>query len=242
MDKVHREVQVSIHIGAKQSQIAPTILLPGDPLRAKHIAESMLEDVILFNQVRGMLGYTGRYGDKRVSVMGTGMGIPSLSIYVNELISEYQAKTLIRVGTCGAFQPDLKIGDIVLAMTASTDSQVNKLRFRGMDYAPAASFELLLKAYQVAQERGIDVSVGGMLSGDTFYNDDPDWWKIWADYGTLVVEMETNALYTLAAKFKVEALSILTVSDSLVNGEEATAEQREKGFTQMAEIALEITS
>jgi purine-nucleoside phosphorylase len=231
---------VSIHIGAKQGQIAPTILLPGDPLRAKHITENMLEDVILFNEVRGMLGYTGHYGGKRVSVMGTGMGMPSLSIYVNELISEYRVKTLIRVGTCGAFQPDLKIGDIVLAMTASTDSQMNKIRFKGMDYAPAASFELLLKAYQVAKERGIDVRVGGMLSGDTFYDDDPDWWKIWAEYGALVVEMETNALYTLAAKFEADALSILTVSDSLLTGEEATAQQREQGFTQMAEIALEI--
>jgi purine-nucleoside phosphorylase len=231
---------VSVHIGAEQGQIAPTVLLPGDPLRAKHIAETMLEDAICFNQVRGMLGYTGRYGDKRVSVMGSGMGMPTLSIYVNELIAEYQVKTLIRVGTCGAFQPDLKIGDIVLAMTASTDSQMNKLRFNGMDYAPAASFELLLKAYQVAKERGIDVRVGGMFSGDSFYKDDPDWWKIWAEYGALVVEMESNALYTLAAKFKVDALSILTVSDNLVTGEEATAQQRERGFTQMAEIALEI--
>ena len=231
---------MSIHIGAKQGQIASTILLPGDPLRAKHFAETMLEDVILFNEVRGMLGYTGRYRGKRISVMGSGMGMPTLSIYVNELISEYQVKTLIRVGTCGAFQPDLKIGDIILAMTASTDSQMNKLRFNGMDYAPAASFELLLKAYQAAKKRGIDVRVGGMLSGDTFYNDDPDWWKIWAEYGALVVEMETNALYTLAAKFKADALSILTVSDSLVAGEEATAQQREQGFTQMAEIALEI--
>lgn len=231
---------MSIHIGAKPGQIAPTILLPGDPLRAKHIAETMLEDAILFNEVRGMLGYTGRYGDKRISVMGSGMGMPTLSIYVNELINEYQVKTLIRVGTCGSFQPDLKIGDIVLAMTASTDSQMNKIRFDGMDYAPAASFELLLKAYQVAQERGIQVRVGGMFAGDTFYHDDPDWWKIWAEYGTLVVEMESNALYTLAAKFKADALSILTVSDNLVTKEEATAEHREKGFTQMAEIALEI--
>jgi purine-nucleoside phosphorylase len=231
---------MSIHIGAKQGQIAPTILLPGDPLRAKHIAENMLEDVIIFNEVRGMLGYTGHYKDKRVSIMGTGMGIPSLSIYVNELIREYQVKTLIRVGTCGAFQPDLKIGDIVLAMTASTDSQMNKIRFNGMDYAPAASFELLLKAYQVTKERGIAVRVGGILSGDTFYNDDPDWWKIWAEYGALVVEMESNALYTLATKFKADALSILTVSDSLVTGEEATAQLREQGFIQMAEIALEI--
>jgi purine-nucleoside phosphorylase len=231
---------MSIHIGAKQGEIAPTILLPGDPLRAKHFAETLLEDVICFNEVRGMLGYTGRYGDKRISVMGSGMGMPSLAIYVNELLAEYQVRTLIRVGTCGAFQPDLKVGDIVLAMTASTDSQMNKIRFKGLDYAPAASFELLLKAYQAAMERGIDVRVGGMFSGDSFYGDDPDWWKIWAEYGALVVEMESNALYTLAAKFKADALSILTVSDNLVTGEEATAEQREKGFTKMAEIALEI--
>ena len=230
---------MSIHIGAKPGQIAPTVLLPGDPLRAKYIAETLLEDAVCFNEVRGMLGYTGRYGSKTVSVMGTGMGIPSLSIYVNELVSEYGVDTLIRVGTCGSFQPYLKSGDIVLAMTASTDSHINRLRFRGMDYAPAASFDLLLKAYQAANARGLDVHVGGMFSGDSFYHDDPDWWKIWADYGALVVEMESNALYTLAAKYKVSALSILTVSDSLVTGETATAEQREQGFPLMAEIALE---
>ncbi len=231
---------MSIHIGAKQGQIAPTVLLPGDPLRARHIAETMLEDVVCYNQVRGMLGYTGRYGDKRVSVMGSGMGIPTLSIYVNELITEYQVKTLIRVGTCGAFQPYLKVGDIVLAMTASTDSHINKLRFGGMDYAPAASFDLLLKAYEVARERGINVYVGGIFSGDTFYADDPEWWKKWAAYGALVCEMETNGLYTLAAKFKVDALSVLTVSDSLATGESSTAEQRERDFPLMAKIALEI--
>jgi len=231
---------MSIHIGAQKGQIAATVLLPGDPLRAKFIAETMLEEAVCFNQVRGMLGYTGRYNGKSVSVMGTGMGIPTLSIYVNELVSEYDVKTLIRVGTCGAFQPYLKVGDVVLAMTASTDSHINRLRFGGMDYAPAASFELLLKAYEFARERGIQVYVGGMFSGDTFYKDDPDWWKIWAAYGALVCEMETNGLYTLAAKFNVQALSILTVSDSLVTGEFATAEQRERDFPQMAEIALEI--
>jgi purine-nucleoside phosphorylase len=232
---------VSIHIGARQGQIAPTVLLPGDPLRAKHIAETMLEDVFCYNEVRGMLGYTGSYGDKRISVMGTGMGMPTLLIYVNELVSEYGVKTLIRVGTCGAFQPHLKVGDIVLPMTSSTDSQMNKLRFQGMDYAPAASFQLLLKAYEAAKARGARVYVGGMFSGDTFYNDDPDWWKIWAAYGALVCEMETNGLYTLAAKFKIDALSVLTVSDSLVTGESSTAEQRERNFPLMAEIALEIS-
>lgn len=233
---------MSIHIGAKQGEIAPTVLLPGDPLRAKNFAEKMLKDVFCFNQVRGMLGYTGRYGDKRVSVMGSGMGIPTLSIYVNELVTEYQVNTLIRVGTCGALQPDLKIGDLVLAMTASTDSHINKLRFNGMDYAPAASFHLLSKAYQVAKDRGVNVRVGGMFSGDSFYNDNPDWWKIWAEYGALVCEMESNGLYTLAAKYKVDALSILTVSDSLVTGEASTSEQRERDFPLMAEIALEIAA
>jgi purine-nucleoside phosphorylase len=232
---------VSIHIGAKQGEIAPTVLLPGDPLRAKHIAETMLEDAVCYNEVRGMLGYTGRYDGKRVSVMGTGMGIPTLSIYIHELVTEYHASTLIRVGTCGALQPDLKIGDIVLPMSSSTNSHINRLRFAGMDYAPTASFHLLLKAYEIAKKLGATVYVGGMFASDTFYNDDPEWWKKWAAYGALVVEMETSGLYTLAAKFGVDALSVLTVSDSLVTGESSTAQQRERDFTQMARIALEIS-
>lgn len=232
---------MSIHIGAKQGQIAQTVLLPGDPLRARHFAETLLEEAFCFNEVRGMLGYTGRYGEKRVSIMGTGMGMPTLSIYVNELVNDYGVKTLIRVGTCGAFQPYLRVGDIVLPMTSSTNSQVNKLRFQGMDYAPAASFALLLKAYEAARRRGSNVYVGGLFSSDTFYTDDPEWWKIWADYGTLATDMETTCLYTLAAKFKVDALSVLTVSDSLATGEFSTAEQRERGFPLMAEIALEIS-
>ena len=231
---------MSIHIGAEPGQIAPTVLMPGDPMRAKYIAETFLEDAFCFNKVRGMLGFTGLYGDKQVSVMGSGMGMPTLSIYVNELVTEYGVKALIRVGTCGAFQPYLKVGDIVLAMTASTNSAMNRLRFGGMDYAPAASFPLLLKAYEAARERSIEVHVGGMFASDSFYQDDPDWWKIWAEYGCLVCEMESSALYTLAAKFGIDALSILTVSDSLVTGESSTAEQRERHFPQMAEIALEI--
>jgi purine-nucleoside phosphorylase len=232
---------MSIHIGAKQGQIAPTVLLPGDPMRAKHFAETMLEDVICFSEVRGMLGYTGLYGDKRVSIMGSGMGIPSLSIYVNELVSEYHAKTLIRIGTCGAIQPYLKVGDIILAMASSTDSHINRLRFAGMDYAPTASFQLLLKAHEAAQERGASVHVGGILTSDTFYEDDPEWWRKWAEYGVLACEMETAGLYTLAAKFGVDALSILTVSDSLVTGESATSKERERNFPLMAEIALEVS-
>jgi purine-nucleoside phosphorylase len=231
---------MSIHIGAKRGDIAPSILLPGDPLRAKFIAETLLEDAVCFNEVRGMLGFTGTYHDKRVSVMGTGMGVPSHSIYVNELIAEYEVKTLIRVGTCGALQADLDLGDIVLAMTASTDSHINRLRFGGMDFAPTASFELLLRAHEAAKAIGCAVRAGNILSSDTFYHDDPESWRQWAAFGVLAVEMETAGLYTLAAKYGVEALSILTVSDNLARCERATADQRERGFPRMAELALEI--
>ena len=231
---------MSIHIGAKPGDIAPGILLPGDPRRAQFIAETFLEDAVCFNEVRGMLGFTGEYNGKRVSVMGTGMGVPSHSIYVNELITEYGVKTLVRVGTCGALQPDLGIGDVVLAMAASTDSHINRLRFGGMDYAPTASFELLLKAHQAASAEGMTVRAGNILTSDTFYDDDPDGWKHWAAFGVLVVEMETAGLYTLAAKYGVDALSILTVSDSLVTHVATSSEERERGFSRMAELALEI--
>ena len=231
---------MSVHIGAEPGQIAPTVLLPGDPLRAKFIAETLLEDVACFNELRGMLGYTGRHGEKTVSVMGTGMGMPTLAIYVNELITQYDVKTLIRVGTCGALQPDLEIGDLILPLTSSTNSQMNKRRFGGMDYAPAASFELLRRAYEAALLRSARVQVGGIFSSDTFDDDNPRWWEKWAEFGTLAVEMETSTLYTLAAKFQVEALSVLTVSDNLVNCKFASARQREQGFSLMAEIALSI--
>ena len=232
---------MSIHIGAEPGQIASTVLLPGDPLRAKFIAETFLEDAVCFNEVRGMLGYTGRHGDKIVSVMGSGMGMPTLSIYVNELVTNYDVKTLIRVGTCGALQPNLAIGDLILPMTSSTNAQANRLRFGGMDYAPAASFDLLRQAYEAAAKRSARVHVGGIFSSDTFY-DDPDWWRKWADFGVLAVEMETTALYTLSAGFGIRALSILTVSDNLATGESATAQVRERGFPLMAEIALSLAT
>lgn len=230
---------MSVHIGAKEGQIAESVLLPGDPLRAKFIAENFLENPVCYNEVRGMYGYTGIYKGKRVSVQGTGMGMPSISIYVNELIQFYGVKNLIRVGTCGSYQEEVKVRDVILAMSASTDSAINKLRFNGMDFAPTASFELLKKAYDVSVAKGLSTKVGSVLSSDTFYHDDPESWKLWANYGIMAVEMEAAALYTLAAKFGVKALAILTVSDHLVTGELTTAEERQKTFTDMIEVALE---
>lgn len=230
---------MSVHINAKENQIAESILLPGDPLRAKFIADNFLEDVICYNEVRGMYGFTGTYKGKRVSVQGTGMGIPSISIYVNELIQSYGVKNLIRVGTCGSFQEKVKVRDMVIGMSASTDSNINKIRFEGRDFAPTASFKLLKKAYDLAVEKGFDPKVGNILSSDTFYNDNPDSWKQWAKFGCLAVEMEAAGLYTLAAKYGVDALAILTVSDHIVTGEATSAEERQTTFTNMMEVALD---
>ncbi len=231
---------MSTHIGAKPGEIAESILLPGDPLRAKYIADNYLEDVICYNEVRGMLGFTGSYKGKRVSVQGTGMGIPSISIYVNELIKFYGVKNLIRVGTCGAIQESLNVRDTILAVSASTNSGVNKIRFNGLDYAPTASFELLHKAYMKAKDLGIDIKAGNILSSDLFYSDTPGDWKLWAKYGVMAIEMESAELYTNAAREGVNALSILTVSDSIVTSEETTAEERQKTFNKMMELALEV--
>jgi len=230
---------MSIHIAAKKGEIAESILLPGDPLRAKHVAETFLQDVICYNEVRGMFGYTGYYKGKRVSVQGTGMGIPSISIYVNELIREYDVKNLIRIGTAGSFQQEVKIKDIVLAMAASTNSAVNWNKFHGSDFAPTANFELLLKAYTAAQTLGIEVKTGNILSSDEFYDDNPDYFKKWAEYGVLCVEMEAAALYTIAAKYRAKALALFTISDSLITHEATSAEERQSSFNDMVKIALE---
>jgi purine-nucleoside phosphorylase len=230
---------MSVHIHANQGEIAENILLPGDPLRAKYIAETFLEDATCYNEVRGMLGYTGMYKGKKVSVQGTGMGIPSISIYVNELIREYGVKNLIRVGSCGAIQKDMHVRDVILAMTASTDSNMNRLAFSGIDYAPCANFDLLNKAYQIGSQHGINIKAGNVLSADVFYRDNMDLVKKLGDYGVLAVEMETTALYTLAAKYGAKALSILTVSDHIFTGEDTTAEERQTTFNEMAVIALE---
>lgn len=228
---------MSIHISAQKGDIADTVLLPGDPLRAKAIADNFFENFVCYNEVRGMLGYTGEYNGKRVSVQGSGMGMPSLSIYVNELVG-LGAKRLIRVGTCGAYQPFLKLGDIVIAISASTDSNINNAAFDHLNFAPTANFNLLMDTYQNAHKKELEVHVGPIFSSDIFYQDDPEHFKKWADYGILAVEMETAALYALAAKHKVEALTILTVSDSLVTGDVASHNDREKNFLKMTELAL----
>ena len=229
---------MSIHIEAEKGQIAESILLPGDPLRAQFIAENFLESPLRFNKVRNMFGYTGSYKGERVSVMGTGMGMPSLSIYVNELIRDYGCKRLVRVGTCGGLSAEVKVRDLVLGLSASTDSAVNQVRFRGMDYAPAPSFALLLKAYNAAIARGLPVHVGKILSSDSFYTEDPEQWRLWARFGVIGVEMEAVELYTLAAKYGVEALTVLTVSDHLVSGEFTSSAEREKSFRAMVEVGL----
>ena len=231
---------MSIHIGAKPGDIAQTVLLPGDPLRARHVAETMLENATCYNKIRGMYGFTGTYKGKKVSVQGTGMGMPSHSIYVNELVSSYGVTNLIRIGTCGAIQENLHLRDILLAMSASTDSNMNNIRFPGGNYAPSASYELLKKAVDVASQKGVDAIVGNILSSDWFYHDDPEYWKPWAAYGVLAIEMETAALYTLAASSNVNALTILSVSDNLITKETESSEDRQTALTGMIEIALEI--
>lgn len=233
---------MSIHNEARPGAIAPTVLLPGDPERAKYIAESFLDNPVCYNHVRGMLGYTGTFRGKPVSVQGTGMGMPSLSIYVHELINEYKVRNLIRIGTCGAIQPDVKIKDLILAMGASTDSQLNKIRFDGLDYSPIADFGLLEKAVQLAREKQYPVKTGNILSSDIFYNDEAGEvvYKNWIEHGVLAVDMETSALYTLAARYGCKALTILTVSDHIINGEKIASQERQTSLNQMIELALEL--
>ncbi len=229
---------MSIHITAEKGQVAETVLLPGDPMRAKWIAETFFDDPYCYNEVRGMFGYTGTYKGKHVSVQGTGMGIPSALIYCHELINDYGVKKLIRVGSAGSFQKDIQLRDIVIAMAASSTSGINNSRFINSDYSPTASYELFMKATQYAQKYNIPIKAGNVLSSDEFYEDDPNAYKHWADYGVLCVEMETAGLYTIAAKFDVKALTILTISDSLVTGEVTTSKERETTFSKMIEIAL----
>jgi len=231
---------MSVHIGAAKGEIADKILLPGDPLRAKFIAETYLEDVKQYNEVRGMLGYTGNYKGERVSVQGTGMGVPSISIYVNELIREYDVQKFIRVGTCGALQKDVNVRDVILAQGATSDSQTNRMIFNGIDYAPLADFDLLYKAYQAGIEKGLHMRSGNVFTSDSFYRENAqEINELLAEYNVLAVEMETSALYTLAAKYDRQALSVLTVSDHILTGAETTADERQTTFNEMMEIALD---
>ncbi|WP_411029904.1 purine-nucleoside phosphorylase [Spongiimicrobium sp. 3-5] len=232
---------MSVHINAEKGDIAETVLLPGDPLRAKWIAESFLTDAFCYNDVRGMLGFTGWYHGRRISVQGTGMGIPSTLIYCHELIKDYNVKNLIRVGSAGSYQKKVKIRDIVIAMAASTNSGLNNLDFPNASFAPTASFDLFMKATQYAHTHQIRITAGNVLSTDQFYEHNPDTYKLWAKFGVLCVEMETAGLYTIAAKNNVKALTILTISDSLVTGERTAFEDRETSFEDMVAIALNIS-
>ncbi|MFG1950714.1 purine-nucleoside phosphorylase [Micromonospora sp. NPDC048830] len=231
---------MSTHIGAKPGEIAERVLMPGDPLRAKWIAETYLEDAKCYSTVRGMLGFTGRWNGVEVSVQGSGMGMPSASIYAHELINEYGVKSLIRVGSCGALSEDLQLRDVVAAIGSSTDSNMNRMRFDGLiDYAPVADFGLLRTSVEMAERRGVSMRVGPILAADAFYTDRPDLYDALADYGVLAVEMESAALYTIAARFKVRALTLLTVSDHIKTGEKTTSQEREQTFSQMVEIGLD---
>lgn len=227
------------HIEAEPGDYADVVLMPGDPLRAKYIAETFLEDVVQVNGVRNCLGFTGTYKGHRVSVQASGMGIPSLSIYTNELATIYGVKTIIRVGSCGGMAPDVKLRDVLLASGSTTDSAVVTNTFgHGVHYAPLANFELLDTAYHVAKEQGVDVKVGDIFAADRFYNDELDMKKL-ADYGVLGTEMESAGLYLLGAKLGFRALSILTVSDLIFAEGKTTSEEREKTFNDMITIALE---
>lgn len=230
----------SLHLEANVGDIAETVLLPGDPLRAKYIAENFLDNAVCYNNVRGMLGFTGYYKGNRVSVQGTGMGMGSTSIYVNELASTYGVKNMIRVGTCGTIQEHIQLGQVLLAMSASGDSDANRNLFGGMHYAATADFDLLLKAHQAAEKLNIKTYQGTVFSTNTFYDEAPNRWDVWKKHGILGVEMETQILFTLAKKFGIKALSILTVSDNIVTGEATTALEREQSFTDMMKIALEL--
>ena len=230
---------MSTHIGAAAGQIAPTVLLPGDPLRARWIAETFLDEATCYSAVRGMLGFTGTWQGRPVSVQGSGMGQPSTAIYVNELFTDYDVTSIIRVGSCGALAGKLALRDIVLASGACTDSSMNRIRFHGLDYAPVADFGLLRAAYDAATARtDVTSHVGLVHSVDSFYSPRPELTGPLAEHGVLAVEMEASALYTLAASFGRRALAICTVSDHIVTGDHTTAEERERGFGAMVEIAL----
>ncbi|MGV6811798.1 MAG: purine-nucleoside phosphorylase [Brevirhabdus sp.] len=230
---------MTIHIGAKPGDIAETVLMPGDPYRARWVAETFLDTPRLVNEVRGMLGYTGTWKGNPVTVHGSGMGMPSLSIYANELIRDFGAKTLIRIGSCGAMQETVGLRDVILAMTSSTLSTPSKGFFKELNYAPCADWSLLSAAAAAAEAHGVTTHVGGIYSSDVFYDERSDLNEQMTRHGILGVEMEAAELYTVAARYGCRALAVLTVSDHLITGEAMPSEDREKSLTDMVEIALE---
>ena len=230
---------MTVHIGAKKGDIAETVLMPGDPYRAKWAAETFLEDAKLVNDVRGMLGFTGTWQGHPDTIHGSGKGMPSLSIYTNELIRDYGAKTLIRIGSCGGMQDSVKVRDLVLATTASSVSTPSRGIFRELNFAPTADWSLLRAAAEAAAAKGTKVHVGGIYSSDVFYDERPDLNEQMTRHGILAVEMEAAELYTLAARYGCRALAVLTVSDHLLTGEALPSEDRERSFGDMVEIALQ---
>ena len=231
----------SLHIGAKPGEIAETVFMPGDPLRAKFIAENFLEDAKCYTTVRNMLGYTGTYKGKRVSLQGSGMGMPSMAIYSHELIEVYGCRNIIRIGSAGSYQEDVNLKDIVIAESASTDSNFQYTYDLPGSFAPCADFGLLHAAWHSAEKLQHPVRVGNVVSVDVFYDDDPDTWKRWSKMGVLAVEMEACALYLNAARMGAKALAMMTISDNFVTGQRLTVEEREKGFSDMIETALGMT-
>ncbi len=230
---------MTIHIGAEPGQIAETVLMPGDPYRAKWAAEKFLDGAELVNQVRGMLGFTGTYKGNRVTIQGSGMGMPSFSIYANELIRDYGATTLIRIGSCGAMQTHVDLRDVILAMSCSTISTPSSSIFRELNFAPTANFELLQAAAKASEKLDVSTHIGGIFSSDTFYDERADLQEQLVRHGILGVEMEAAELYILAARYKVRALAIMTVSDHLITGKDLPSSEREQSFGDMVEIALE---
>ncbi|MCL1088281.1 purine-nucleoside phosphorylase [Shewanella profunda] len=227
------------HINAVEGAFAETVLFPGDPLRAKYIAETFLENVEQVNDVRNMLGFTGTYKGKRISVMGSGMGIPSCSIYATELIRDYGVKNLIRVGTCGAISTDVKVRDVIIGMGACTDSQVNRLRFKGQDFAAIADYELMNAVIESAKVKGTKIRVGNVFSADLFYTPDPQMFDVMEKMGVLGVEMEAAGLYGVAHEFGARALCVVTVSDHIRTGEKTSAEERQTTFNDMIIMTLD---
>ena len=230
---------MTIHIGAKKEDIAETVLLPGDPYRAKWAAETFLEKPKLINEVRGMLGYTGDWKGNRVTIHGSGMGMPSLSIYVNELIKDYDAQTLIRIGSCGGMVEKVGIRDIIIAMSASSMSSMNKPIFKDLNFAPTANWDLLNAAAKAAEKRNSNVHIGNIFSSDVFYSEHSEIDEEMRRHNVLAVEMEAAELYTLAARYGRKALAVLTISDHLITHEALPSEEREQSFGEMVEIALE---